>query len=57
MHLTTGCGGVGATTDVPLRRYVVVPDESVFLTLAPKPLYANAFVAIPGLVIELTRSS
>jgi hypothetical protein len=47
----------GATTDVPLRRYVVVPDESVFLTLAPKPLYANAFVVIPDFAIEVTRSS
>jgi hypothetical protein len=44
----------GATTDVPLRRYVVVPDESLFLTLAPKPLYANVFVVIPGLYVNLS---
>jgi hypothetical protein len=33
-----GTDTTGATTDVPLRRYVVEPPLSLFETLAPKPL-------------------
>ncbi len=34
---------------------VVVPALSVLLTRAPKPLYANVFVVMPGLAIEVSE--